>query len=167
MTLKAPKNEYWWPFFDPSCFQNEYWKPLTGPNFEYWPFEYGQFPGRSRLNWPEADKLAWHFGLEKTGQLTGLASSKQASSKTGQFKTGQFWKQASSKQASSETGQFWNRPVQNWFSHLVPTFGDIAGPFLVQFIPWDRGNNCYVLVDKHHGKCWILLTALFSMKRRK
>ena len=127
----------------------------------------GQFPGRSRLNWPEADKLAWHFGLEKTGQLTGLASSKQASSKTGQFKTGQFWKQASSKQASSETGQLWNRPVQNWFSHLVPTFGHIAGPFLVQFIPWDRGNNCYVLVDKHHGKCWILLTALFFYEKKE
>ena len=38
-TLRAPKNEYWWPFFDPYFFQNEYWKPLTGPNFEYWPLE--------------------------------------------------------------------------------------------------------------------------------
>ena len=35
----APKNEYWWPFFDPCFFPNEYWKRLTGPNFEYWPLE--------------------------------------------------------------------------------------------------------------------------------
>ena len=89
----------------------------------------GQFPGRSRLNWPEADKLAWHFGLEKTGQLTGLASSKQASSETGQF-----WnrpvlkqassKQASSKQASSDTGQFRYRPVPHFFQ-MAANFREI------------------------------------------
>ena len=94
----------------------------------------GQFPGRSRLNWPEADKLAWNFGLEKTGQLTGLASSKQASSETGQF-----WnrpvlkqasskqassKQASSKQASSDTGQFRYKPVPHFFQ-MAANFREI------------------------------------------
>ena len=33
-TLRAPKHEYWWPFFDPYFFQNEYWKPLTGQEKE-------------------------------------------------------------------------------------------------------------------------------------
>ena len=41
-TLRAAKNEYWWPFsltFWPLFFQNGYWKPLPGPIWVLWPFE--------------------------------------------------------------------------------------------------------------------------------
>ena len=43
MTLKKPLELPKMSPGDPSLalifFQNEYWKPLTGPNFEYWPLE--------------------------------------------------------------------------------------------------------------------------------